>query len=134
MKLLDMACSSAGVLLACATSASGAAVAASIWVGNAKSMAPALKLGGPSPFKATTVDALAPETRVTLGVATTRFKDLEIAWDGAEPRLKSRASNKWRSVDRAIARALPELRATTPNAETNGQSLKDLRAVIDAAK
>ena len=134
MKLLNITRSSAAVLLAFASSTGGYAVAASILIGSATTAAAASKLGDLAPFRAIAADVLTRLDKGDLDAASQRIKDLEIAGDGAEAGLKPRAASEWHRVDKAIDRALSELRAAPANAKTSAQSLKDLLAVIDAAK
>ena len=56
------------------------------------------------------------------------------AVDGAEAGLKPRAAAEWHVVDKAIDRALSELRAGKPDPKTSALALIDLLSIFDAAK
>lgn len=91
-------------------------------------------LGDLSAFRAIAVDTLRIVGSGDLGAAKKRIKDLEVAWDQAEPKIKSRAPDKWETVDTAIDRALKEVRAWRATQAASKEALQALVATIDAAK
>ncbi|QIM22132.1 hypothetical protein G7075_14935 [Phycicoccus sp. HDW14] len=62
--------------------------------------------------------------------ATTRVKDLEVAWDDAEAAIKPSSPGDWHTMDSAIDETLTALRASAPTPQASGAALKHLQGVI----
>ncbi len=91
-------------------------------------------LGDLSSFRAIAADTLRIVNTGDFGAAKKRIKDLEVSWDEAEPKMKPLASDKWRTVDVAIDRALKEVRAWRATPAGSSEALQALIATIDNLK
>ncbi len=91
-------------------------------------------LGDLSAYRAIAVDTLKIVDTGDFGAAKRRIKDLEVAWDQAEPKMKPLAPEKWQAVDAAIDRALREVRHWRAKQTDSREALEVLIATIDSLK
>lgn len=88
-------------------------------------------LGDLSPFKTIADDTLKLVTAGKLPEAKTRIKDLETAWDGAHKKLQAINKDKWTVIDKALDKALKQLRAGTPTVAGSSYALNALEKAIN---
>ena len=87
-------------------------------------------IGDLRPF-AVIVDDVAAKTRSgDLSSATTRIKDLEVAWDDGEAAMKPASPDDWHTMDSSIDGALTALRSTPPSKADSAAALKALQSTI----
>ncbi len=89
-------------------------------------------LGDLSNFRKIAVDTLSFVQAGNLSAATTRIRDLEVAWDNAEAQLKPMNPSTWSSIDQSIDYVLRQLRAQNPDPATCKTSLESLISTLDA--
>ncbi len=95
---------------------------------NKKSMSP---LGDLTPFINIAEDSLKLVEANDLSRARIRIKDLEIAWDEADAKLRPMNTDVWASVDLSIDKVLTKLRVNKPD---KGACMVALKAFIEKSK
>jgi hypothetical protein len=91
-------------------------------------------LGDLTPYRAIAVETLRIVNTGDLAAGKKRIKDLEVAWDRAEAKMKPLSPEQWTTVDVAMDRALKEVRAWRATQERSAEALKALISTIDATK
>jgi hypothetical protein len=91
----------------------------------------ASKLGDLSQFRAIVADVSAIVSKGDFASAKARIKDLEVLWDRSETKLKPKAPADWHSLDRAIDKALYDVRQGKPNQTACQESLTALLKLLD---
>lgn len=91
---------------------------------------PTSPLGDLTPFAVIVDDVAATAQRGDLAGATSRVKDLEVAWDDAEAAMKPTSPSDWHTMDDAIDQALTAVRAAHPTQQADGAALTNLQQVI----
>lgn len=87
-------------------------------------------LGDMTPFSTIVTDVQSVVASGDLAAAKTRIKDLETAWDDAQPAMQPLSPADWGNVDGAIDDALTALRAGTPDAATATTTLAALQSAL----
>jgi hypothetical protein len=90
--------------------------------------APALSDMTPFSFIAEDVQSIVASG--DLVAAKTRIKDLETAWDDAQPTMQPLSPANWGNVDGAIDDALKSLRSAAPDAATAAAALAKLQSTL----
>ena len=108
-------------------SETGPTVSAPLAPGQASAKFPASDVAN---FRTITADTLAKLQAGDQGGATTRIKDLETAWDDAQPRLQPIDETTWTAIDGRIDTALKALRSTTPDLATEKTALTNLLSAL----
>jgi preprotein translocase SecF subunit len=98
-------------------------------VGQSKTVTP---LGDLGPFSKITSDVQALVQGGDLVAAKSRIADLESAWDEAEEKLRPMSPGDWTAVDKAIDRALAQLRSGVPDAAECERALTTLLAKMSS--
>lgn len=91
-------------------------------------------VGGLVSLRATAADTLRIAETGDLSAARKRVDDLERGWNRETPELKSRAPEKWRSLDAAIDRAERELRFGRVRQTDSVAALQEVVSIIDSMK
>jgi uncharacterized membrane-anchored protein len=81
-------------------------------------------------FRTITLDTLAKVRAGDQAGAVLRVKDLETAWDDAQPTLQSADEVTWTAVDGRIDAVLKAVRDTAPDASTEKQTLIELSSAL----
>lgn len=87
-------------------------------------------LGDLSKFRGITQDTLGLLDAGDQSGATARIGDLEIEWDNAQARLRPKDKAAWTALDGKIDTVLRELRATSPNPNSERAALTALLAAL----
>lgn len=87
-------------------------------------------LGDLSTFRVITQDTLDTLTAGDQAGATTRIGDLEFEWDKAQSTLKAKDTTAWTAIDGKIDTVLRELRATSPQVDTEKAALTALLGAL----
>jgi uncharacterized membrane-anchored protein len=87
-------------------------------------------LGDLSAFRGITQDTLGLLAAGNQSGATTRVDDLEVEWDNAQARLRPKDKAAWTEIDGKIDTVLRELRATSPNPNSERTALTALLTAL----
>jgi len=89
-------------------------------------------LGDLSGFRKITTDTLSLVQAGNMSAATSRVRDLEVAWDDSQSRLKLMNPSKWSLVDDSIDDVLKHLRAKPQDPAACKTALESLVSTLDA--
>jgi uncharacterized membrane-anchored protein len=98
--------------------------------GSQPAQPPLSPLGDLSKFRGITQDTLNLLNAGNQAGATARVDDLEIEWDNGEARLRPKDKAAWTEIDGKIDKVLRELRATSPNSNSEKTALTALLAAV----